>query len=52
MKELGVFVLAVIVGGLGGLVPACCSGAGSAARSLGAPLAYGVMRAVHAVLGS
>ncbi len=85
LKELGVFVLAVILGSVGGLATSVLIGrwVGSAVASnaalavattctgaahshfvhkqpwrrllpkigLGAPLAYGVMRAVHAVLG-
>ncbi len=85
-QELGVFVLAVIVGSLGGLatnvllgrwvaagvagnaalaVATTCTGAAHShfvhkqpwlgllpKIGLSAPLAYGVMRAVHAVLGS
>jgi len=85
-QELGVFVLAVILGSLSGLatnvllgrwVPAgiagnaalavatTCTGAAHShfvhrqpwlsllpKIGLGAPLAYGVMRAVHAILGS
>ena len=85
-QELGVFVLAVILGSLSGLatnvllgrwvaagvtgnaalaVATTCTGAAHSNFAhkqpwlsllpkigLGAPLAYGVMRAVHAILGS
>jgi hypothetical protein len=85
-QELGVFVLAVILGSLSGLatnvllgrwvgagvagnaalaVATTCTGAAHSHYvhrqpwlsllpkiGLGAPLAYGVMRAVHAILGS